>query len=75
MDNAGHANFSEYWKYGKIIDGALVRSFVQLSGFKPIRYEAIPADFDQQTQYIYQLAPVETSTEIYLGVQTATLQE
>ena len=61
-------------KYGKLVDGVMQCSSVQLDGYKPLRHEEIPADFDQQTQYVYELNPVETADEIVMGVGIGVLQ-
>jgi hypothetical protein len=60
--------------YGKLVNGIMQCGSIQLEGFKPIRYEEIPAGFDQQAQFAYQLDPVETDTEIFIGVGIGVLQ-
>lgn len=42
---------------------------------KPIVYGQIPAEFDQQTQAVYQTEPVEMKDHIYVGVQVVDLPE
>lgn len=49
-------------------------SSVQLDGCKPLRHEPIPEGFDQQTQFAYELDPVETADEIVIGVGIGVLQ-
>ena len=61
-------------KYGKLAGGVMQCSSVQLDGYKPLRHEQIPEDFDQQTQYAYELDPVETADEIVIGVGIGVLQ-
>jgi hypothetical protein len=41
---------------------------------KQIRYAEIP-EFDQATQYVIQLPPVETDEEIFYGVEIKTLEQ
>ena len=61
-------------KYGKLVDGVMHCSSVQLDGYKPLRHDLIPENFDQQTQYAYELDPVETADEIVIGVGFGVLQ-
>ena len=61
-------------KYGKLVDWVMQCSSVQLDGYKPLRHEPIPEDFDQQTQYAYELDPIETADEIVIGVGIGVLQ-
>lgn len=61
-------------KYGKLVDGVMQCSSVKLDGYKPLRHDPIPEDFDQQTQYVYELNPVETADEIVIGVGIGALQ-
>ena len=61
-------------KYGKLVDVVMQCSSVQLDGYKPLRHEPIPEGFDQQTQYAYELDPVETADEIVIGVGIGVLQ-
>ena len=42
---------------------------------KPIIYGQIPEEFDQRTQSVYQLAPVEMEDHIYVGVEVVDLPE
>lgn len=49
-------------------------SSVKLDGYKLLRHDPIPEDFDQQTQYAYELNPVETADEIVIGVGIGALQ-
>jgi len=41
---------------------------------KQIRYAQIP-EFDQGTQYVIQLPPVETDEEIFYGIEVKTLEQ
>ena len=45
-----------------------------MDGYKPLRHEPIPEDFDQQTQYAYELDPIEKADEIVIGVGIGVLQ-
>mgnify|MGYP003588789278 CR=1 FL=1 len=47
---------------------------VRLDGYKPLRHDPIQEDFDQQTQYAYELDPMETADEIVIGVGIGVLQ-
>jgi hypothetical protein len=40
---------------------------------KPIVYAPFPDNFDQTTQYIVQLAPVDTGDQIYVGIEVLEL--
>jgi hypothetical protein len=41
---------------------------------KRIVYAEIPAGFDQETQYVVQLLPVETDETIYYGIEIRDLE-
>ena len=40
---------------------------------KPIVYAPIPDMFDQATQYVVQLMPVEKADHIFVGIKVKTL--
>lgn len=44
------------------------------SASKPIIYAPVPSTFDQRTQYVVQLAPVEMADHIFVGVEIRELE-
>ena len=44
------------------------------SASKPIIYAQVPATFDQSTQYVVQLEPVEELARIFVGVEIRELE-
>ena len=61
-------------KYGKLTEnGDLLLSYEQQEGYKPIVCADIP-EFDQTTQYIVQVAPVEKEDCIYFGIEIRQLE-
>lgn len=46
---------------------------IQLDSYKPIAYAEIPT-FDESTQYVVQLAPVEETDSIYIGIEIKQLE-
>jgi hypothetical protein len=53
-------------RYGLIAGGDMLLSDVPLDGYKPITYATVPV-YDQETQYVIQLQPVERESGIYVG--------
>lgn len=60
-------------KYGRMAGDRLELSSTQLDGFKPVVYAEIPADFDQTTQYVTQVAPVDKGDSIFVGIEVHEL--
>jgi RNA binding exosome subunit len=56
-------------QFAKIIDGKLEISDVLMEGYKPLVYAEIPKEFDQQTQYVVQIAPIDGKDSINCGVE------
>lgn len=56
-----------------IQNGVLTELNIQLDGYKPIVYAEIP-EFDESTQYVVQLEPVEETDNIYIGVEIKQLE-
>ncbi len=55
-------------KYGIIKDGKLLLVPEGTPDAKPVVFGEIP-EFDQVTQAIYQIGPVEREDDIYVGVE------
>ena len=55
-------------KYGIIRDGKLLLVPEGTPDAKPVVFGEIP-EFDQETQAIYQVGPVEREDDIYVGVE------
>lgn len=45
-----------------------------LHGYKPIEYEKIPDDFEQNKHFIKQSDPEEKDNEIYVGIEIGELE-
>ncbi len=55
-------------RYGIIRDGKLLLVPEGTPDAKPVVFGEIP-EFDQETQAIYQIGPVEREDDIYVGVE------
>jgi hypothetical protein len=55
-------------KYGLITDGKLLLVPEGTPDAKPVIFEKIP-EFDQETQAVYQIGPVDRGDDIYVGVE------
>ena len=55
-------------RYGIIRDGKLLLVPEGTPDAKPVIFEKIP-EFDQETQAVYQVGPVEREDDIYVGVE------
>ena len=55
-------------KYGIIKDGKLLLAPEGTPDAKPVVFGEIP-EFDQETQAVYQIGPVEREDDIYVGVE------
>lgn len=54
--------------YGIIKDGKLLLVPEGTPNAKPVIFAEIP-EFDQETQAVYQIGPVEREDDIYVGVE------
>jgi len=54
--------------YGTIKDGKLLLVPAGTPNAKPVVFGEIP-EFDQETQAVYQIGPVEREDDIYVGVE------
>jgi hypothetical protein len=54
--------------YGIIKDGKLFLVPEGTPGAKPVIFAPIP-EFDQETQAVYQIGPLEREDDIYIGVE------
>jgi len=61
-------------RYGKLINGELLTSDHLHLDYKPIEYEALPTDFNQELHYAVQQPPVDYDDYIYLGLEVKELQ-
>mgnify|MGYP001252653759 len=61
-------------KYGIIKDGDLLLSSRQLDGYKPVVFEQVPENFDQENQYIVQKEPVDHNDHIFVGIEIHDLE-
>ena len=52
----------------------MLLSSKQIDGYKPITYEKLPDNFDQTTQYVVQLEPIENDERIYIGIEVRDLE-
>jgi len=43
-------------------------------GYKPLHYEEIPKDFDQQTHYIVEKDPVDKQDHIFIAIDIKELE-
>lgn len=55
-------------RYGTIKDGKLLLVPEGTPAAKPVKFAEIP-EFDQETQAVYQIGPVEREDDIYVGVE------
>ena len=55
-------------KYGIIKDGTLLLVPEGTPNAKPVIFAEIP-EFDQETQAVYQIGPVDRGDDIYVGVE------
>ena len=55
-------------RYGTIKDGKLLLVPEGTPDAKPVVFGEIP-EFDQETQAVYQIGPVEREDDIYVGVE------
>jgi hypothetical protein len=55
-------------RYGIIKDGKLLLVPEGTPDAKPVVFGEIP-EFDQETQAVYQIGPVEREDDIYVGVE------
>ena len=55
-------------RYGIIRDGKLLLVPEGTPDAKPVVFGEIP-EFDQETQAVYQVAPVDRGDDIYVGVE------
>ena len=55
-------------KYGIIKDGKLLLVPEGTPDAKPVIFGEIP-EFDQETQAVYQIGPIEREDDIYVGVE------
>lgn len=55
-------------KYGIITDGKLLLVPEGTPDAKPVIFGEIP-EFDQETQAVYQIGPIEREDDIYVGVE------
>jgi len=55
-------------KYGIIKDGTLLLVPEGTPDAKPVVFGEIP-EFDQETQAVYQIGPVDRGDDIYVGVE------
>ena len=55
-------------KYGIIRDGKLLLVPEGTPNAKPVIFAEIP-EFDQETQAVYQIGPVDRGDDIYVGVE------
>jgi hypothetical protein len=60
-------------KYGIIQDGILILSKDCQEGYKPVVFAEIPDNFDQQTQAVFQIEPVDKGDYIEVGVEIKEL--
>jgi hypothetical protein len=60
-------------KYGIIQDGVMILSEDYLEGYKPVAFAEIPDTFDQETQAVFQAAPVDAGDHIEVGVEMRDL--
>lgn len=60
-------------RYGIIQNGELLTLNIPLDGYKPVIFAEI-ADFDQSTQYIVQLDPVDNGDHIFIGNEIKQLE-
>ena len=56
-------------KYGKITKTECLISNHMLKGYKPIEYEKIPEDFNQQTHYAIQKGYEDKGEYIFIGIE------
>lgn len=56
-------------KYARIKNGELLISNTMLRGYKPLKYEDIPEDFDQTTHYVTQSDAEDKGDYIYAGIE------
>ena len=61
-------------KYGIIKGVELITSESMLQDYKPIEYERLPIDFNQETHYVTQTKPVEEDNHIYIGIEIHELE-
>lgn len=59
--------------FGIIQNGNLIKSELQIEGYKPIEYQPIPVDFNQATQYAVQTEPIDQGDKIFIGVEVHDL--
>lgn len=45
-----------------------------LRGYKPIEYEGLPLDFNQETHYVTQDSPDDKGDRIYVGIEIHELE-
>ncbi len=60
--------------YGIIQQGKLVRTNKACPGAKPLVCEDVPV-FDQETEYVIQLPPVDAGSHIYMGVEVHEMEQ
>jgi hypothetical protein len=61
-------------EFGMLKDGMLVKSDVQLEGYKLIVYADVP-EFDQATQYVSQGTIIENDDSILVNVEIKDLEQ
>jgi hypothetical protein len=60
-------------RYGTIKDGKLLLVPEGALDAKPVIFGEIP-EFDQQTQAVYQIGPIDRGDDIYMGVEVRLVE-